>query len=88
MYNMRKDVNKNILMYVYVFVHTRTHTSRTRTRTAEDLGDEDWTVYHADDGMKLADYDVDLTPMGILKVLPMLPFKLLCPTYSPVHKVD
>jgi len=54
----------------------------------EDVADEDWTIHHADDGMKLADYDVDLTPMGILKALPMLPFKLLCPTYSPVNKVD
>jgi len=74
-------------MYLCTHAHTTSRT-RTRTRTDEDVADEDWTIHHADDGMKLADYDVDLTPMGILKALPMLPFKLLCPTYSPVNKVD
>jgi hypothetical protein len=50
--------------------------------------DEDWTVHHRDETVKLADYDVDLSTMGILKALPLLPMKLLCPTYSPVNKVD
>ena len=56
------------------------------------VGDEpedlDWTFCHAGDDVKLADYDVDLTIMSILKALPLLPLKLLCATYSPVNKVD
>lgn len=50
--------------------------------------DEDWTMHHANDGVKLSDYDVDMSTMGILKALPLLPFKLMCPMYSPVNKVD
>ena len=50
--------------------------------------DEDWTVHYADDGVKLEDYDVDLSLVGILKALPMLPLKLMCASYSPVNKVD
>jgi len=54
----------------------------------DETVDEDWTVHHRDETVKLADYDVDLSTMGILKALPLLPMKLLCPTYSPVNKVD
>jgi len=50
--------------------------------------DQDWTMHHADDGVKLSDYDVDMSVTGILKALPLLPLKLMCPTYSPVNKVD
>jgi len=53
-----------------------------------DGDDEDWTVHHAGDGVKLEDYDVDLSTFGIIKALPLLPYKLMCPTYSPVNKVD
>ena len=50
--------------------------------------DEDWSMEHADDGMTLEQYDLDMTTIGILKALPLLPLKLLCPMYSPVNKVD
>jgi len=56
--------------------------------SGDEPADEDWTVHHAGDGMKLEDYDVDMSTVGILKALPLLPLKLLCPTYSPVNKVD
>ena len=48
--------------------------------------DEDWTIKHAPDGVGLGDYDVTL--MDFLKVVPLLPFKLMCLTYSPQFKVD
>ena len=54
----------------------------------EEPEDEDWTIHHADEGIKLSDYDVDFSTMSILKALPLLPFKLMCPMYSPVNKVD
>lgn len=44
--------------------------------------DVDWTMFYAHDGVQLADYDVALT------ALPLIAFKILCPTYSPVHAVD
>ena len=37
-----------------------------------DGDDEDWTVHHAGDGVKLEDYDVDLSTFGIIKALPLL----------------
>jgi len=54
----------------------------------EEPADQDWTIFHAADGVKLSDYDPDISTAGILRALPMLPLKLLCPTYSPVNKVD
>jgi len=57
-------------------------------KTGAEPADEDWTIFHAADGVKLSDYDPDISIAGILRALPMLPLKLLCPTYSPVNKVD
>ena len=48
--------------------------------------DEDWTVLHAPEGVKLEDYDVGVTEL--LKAVAMMPIKILCPTYSPVFKID
>ena len=48
--------------------------------------DEDWTIKHAPEGVQLKDYDVTFT--DILKAVPLIPMKLLCPTYSPQFKVN
>lgn len=48
--------------------------------------DEDWTLIHAPEGTELKEYDVSAT--DILKSMCLLPFKMLCPTYSPQFKVD
>ena len=48
--------------------------------------DQDWTAQHAPDGVKLQDYDVTL--VDLLRVIPLIPMKLMCLTYSPQFKVD
>ena len=48
--------------------------------------DEDWTVNHAPEGVKLEDYDVSV--MQLVKTVAVMPVKILCPTYSPIFKID
>ena len=48
--------------------------------------DQDWTIHHAPDGVKLEEYDISIA--HLVKSLCLLPFKLLCPTYSPAFKID
>mmetsp|Transcript_34450 Transcript_34450/g.77683 ORF Transcript_34450/g.77683 Transcript_34450/m.77683 type:complete len:362 (-) Transcript_34450:105-1190(-) len=50
--------------------------------------DVDWTQDYAPDGLKPQDYQVDLSWRGIIRALPLIPFKLLSPLYSPVHKIN
>ena len=54
----------------------------------DNLVDEDWLEYP--EGVSRA--DVEVSPRNLLKSLlyavPLVPFKLACPTYSPVFKVD
>jgi hypothetical protein len=48
--------------------------------------DEDWTITHAPDGVQLNDYDVSV--LHVVRAAGLLPLKLLCPTYSPIFKID
>ena len=48
--------------------------------------DEDWTINHAPEGLKLEDYDVGV--IQLVKAVAMIPIKILCPTYSPFFKID
>merc|ERR1712159_412396 len=50
--------------------------------------DDDWTHQYAPDGVSLKDYDPDMSLKGIVTALMLLPLKLMCPTYSPVYKID
>ena len=48
--------------------------------------DEDWTIHHAPKRVLLQDYDVGV--MELVKSVAMTPVKILCPTYSPIFKID
>jgi len=48
--------------------------------------DEDWTIHHAPARVLLQDYDVGV--MELVKSVAMTPVKILCPTYSPIYKID
>ncbi|KAF4680016.1 hypothetical protein FOZ60_014246 [Perkinsus olseni] len=55
--------------------------------TKQDEPDEDWVVQYYYKGKSFQDYNV--TKMDILMaILKLLPFKVFCPTYSAVTKVD
>ncbi|KAF4659339.1 hypothetical protein FOL46_006625 [Perkinsus olseni] len=55
--------------------------------TKQDEPDEDWVVQYYPKGKSFEDYNV--TKMDILMaILKLLPFKVFCPTYSAVTKVD
>ena len=45
-----------------------------------------WTALHAPDGVKLEEYDVGV--IELVKAVAMMPIKILCPTYSPIFKID
>jgi fatty acid desaturase len=54
---------------------------------ANCAGDEDWTLEHAGAGTTLEDYDVDVSLRALCRLVCVLPLKLACPMYSPVHKL-
>lgn len=48
--------------------------------------DADWIIHHTPEGVTRKDYDV--CTADLFKLLPLLPIKIMCPTYSAQFKVD
>lgn len=56
--------------------------------TGDEPEDADWMVAHYPEGTSVKDFDVPLDFRSIIYGLPLLPFKILCPAWSPVFTID
>mmetsp|Transcript_61761 Transcript_61761/g.152065 ORF Transcript_61761/g.152065 Transcript_61761/m.152065 type:complete len:368 (+) Transcript_61761:305-1408(+) len=56
--------------------------------TGEEPDDADWMDVHYPPGFSKKDFDVPLDMKSIIYALPMLPLKIICPTFSPIFRIE